>query len=166
MQNKDFTKLYHRIQCLLIFSNICALYSYIFLIMVVARLYACFEGKQRFLMLESLGAIYALLAILLWFAWKDTFSKEPDSSNVESDNLNSLISKNKKLSYCLMVYATSFVAANIFFFLDHKGGLTLILKLSTPLGVIVFLAGIYFITKFKGQERDLQSYGRPVRGLK
>jgi membrane associated rhomboid family serine protease len=88
--------------------------------MVVARLYACFEGKQRFLMLESLGAIYALLAILLWFAWKDTFNKKPYSSNVESDSLNSLISKNKKLSYRLMVYATSFVAANIFFFLVSR----------------------------------------------
>ena len=117
-------------------------------------------------MLESLGAIYALLAILLWFAWKDTFNKKPGSSNVESDSLNSLISKNKKLSYRLMIYATSFVVANIFFFLDNKEGLTLILKLSTPLGVIAFLAGIYFITKFKDQERDLQSYGRPVRSLK
>jgi hypothetical protein len=147
---------------MLLLSNICALCSYILLLIVVARLYSCFEGKQRILMIASLGTLYVFFAILIWFGWKGTVYKKPRGKKVEGDNLrlhlNRLSSEHKLSSYSLIVYAFLLAVAGILFFLDNQNGLTFILKLSTPIGVVAFLTGIYFMIKFKDQDKRLQAY--------
>lgn len=147
---------------MLILSNICALCSYILLLIVVARLYSCFEGKQRFLMIASLGTMYVFFAILLWFGWKGTVYNKSGAKKAEGDNLrlhlNRLSAEHKIRSYNLIVYAFLLAVANVLFFLDNNDGLTLILKLSTPVGVVAFLTGIYFMIKFKDQDKSLQPY--------
>ena len=159
---KDFLKLCSKTQLMLILSTICALCSYILLLIVVARLYSCFEGKQRYLMITSLGTLYVFFAILLWFGWKGTVYKKSGAKKAECDNLrlhlNRLSSEHESSSYYLIVYALLLAVANILFFFDNHDGLTLILKLSTPVGVVAFLTGIYFMIKFKDQDRSLQAY--------
>lgn len=146
---------------MLLISNICALCSYTLLIFVIVRLYCCFQGKQQYLMLTSLGIMYILLAILLWFAWKGSIDKK--SANKKTDNdlqqdLSWLSMQYKSRYYCMVPYVILLIVGSIVFFLDIHHGLTLILKLSTPLGVLAFLTGIYFIITFSDQNTYLQPY--------
>ena len=157
---RGFSNLYSRTQQLLLLSNIFTVSSYVLLILVLGRLYSCFEGKQLYAMLISLGILHSLFLSLLYFAWKCSIDGKviikTNATNELSHHLNRILFEHKRRCYYLIT-CTILLAAGAYILLqDVSNGLTLILKVSMPFVVVVFLIGIYFMIKFKDQSTVLK----------
>lgn len=156
---RGFLNLYSRTQQLLLLSNIFTVISYVLLILVVGRLYSCFEGKQLYAMLISLGILHSLFLSLLYFAWKCSIDGKviiKTNASELSHHLNRILAEHKRRCYYLITCTILLVAGAYILLQDVSNGLTLILKVSMPFGVAVFLIGIYFMIKFKDQSTVLK----------
>src|ERR1700748_864805 len=74
IKNEDFKikvqRLDHKVQKMLLYSTLCAVWSYLVLIIIIARIYSSFHGKHQALLIASLIFMYLLMGILIWYVWK------------------------------------------------------------------------------------------------
>jgi hypothetical protein len=155
-----------KVHQMLLWSNICAVWSYLILIIMIARLYSNLHGKHPFLMQGSLVTMYILLGILLFVSWKNSAYEHPQFKKASKTYLNyrikTLAGQCKQISFYLLIYAVILGLASGFFFWDIKHGLSIILKITAPVSIATYLLGIYFIIKFNIQRKRLELLDRRI----
>src|ERR1700748_1357980 len=59
-----------KVQRMLMWSTLCAVWSYLILIVTIARIYANFNGRHLTLLLGIMLVIYGIMGWLIYFVWK------------------------------------------------------------------------------------------------
>jgi hypothetical protein len=155
-----------KVQQMLLWSTICSVWSYLVLIIVIARIYNSFHGQHPVLLVCSLVLMYIFMGILIWIVWKGMAGNHGSFYTVSKSHLNYQVAKltgqRKLTSFYLLEYALLMAVSSVFFFMDIKHGLTLLLKITTPVSIITYVLGIYFIIKFTRQMKKLQLMSQQV----
>jgi hypothetical protein len=159
-------RLDYKVQQMLLWSTLCSVWSYLVLIIVIARIYASFHGKHPVLLVASLIFIYVLMGILIWVAWKGMTYKRSyfyaaSKSHIKYQ-LSKLSGQRKLISYYLLEYGLLLAISSVFFCTGVQHGLTLLLKLTAPVSILTYVLGIYFIINFTGQMKKLELIERQV----
>jgi hypothetical protein len=148
-----------KIQQMLLWSNISAVWSYLILVLVIVRFYGSLLGKHSILLFGSLFIMYILLAIYMYVVWKGTayqkiYVKKKSEAYLEH-HMKKLSGQCKIISVYLIIYAVLLIISSAFFYMDINNGITLLFKITAPLNLITYIAGIYFIIAFTVQKRKL-----------
>jgi len=159
----------NKVQQMLLWSTICSVWSYLVLIVVIARTYASFHGKHPALLIGSLVSIYILMGILIWFAWKGMTYKRSRFYATSKSHLKYQVSKlsgqRKLVSYYLLEYGLLIGISSVFFFADFQHGLSLLLRLTAPVSILTYVIGIYFIVNFTRQMKKLELIERQLNHI-
>jgi hypothetical protein len=159
----------NKVQQMLLWSTICSVWSYLVLIVVIARIYASFHGKHPALLIGSLVFMYILMGTLIWFAWKSMTYKRSNFYAASKSHLKYQVSKlcgqRKLVSYYLLEYGLLLGISSMFFFADFQHGLSLLLKLTAPVSILTYVIGIYFIVNFTRQMKKLELIERQLNHI-
>ncbi|ASU32009.1 hypothetical protein [Mucilaginibacter xinganensis] len=162
-------KLDDKVQQMLLWSTICAVWSYMFLILAIARVYSSFKGDHTILLVSSLVLMYVLMGVLIYFVWKGITFKSSYFNSVSraylSNQIQKLSGQRKLVSYYLLEYGLLLAVASLFFFLDIKNGVSYMLKLTAPVSIITYGLGLYFIANFTRQMKALDLVQRQLNKL-
>ncbi|MDP9075868.1 MAG: hypothetical protein M3O71_00445 [Bacteroidota bacterium] len=155
-----------KVQQMLLWSTICSVWSYLVLIVVIARIYNSVHGNHPGLLIGSMVVIYVMMGILIWFAWKGMSNSSSHfyatSRSHLKYQLNKLSGQRRLITFYLIEYALLLGTSSIFFFTDISNGLPLLLRLTAPVSILTYVLGIYFVVKFTRQMKKLEIMNRQV----
>jgi hypothetical protein len=158
-----------KVQKMLLWSTLCSIWSYLILIVTIARIYSSFKGAHTMLLISSLISMYILMGVLVYFVWKGMTYKRSyfyyTSKTYLKYQLSKLAAQRKMISLYLVEYALLLGVSSIFFFLDIKDGLGFLLKITAPVSVITYVLGLYFIANFTKQMKGLELAHRQINQL-
>ena len=153
-------KLDDKVQQMLLWSTLCAVWSYLVLIVVIARIYSTLNGKHVILLVCSLLLMYVFIGALIYFVWRSmTLKKLPVFITTKSYliyQVDKLLHQRKLISCYLLEYALILAISSIYFFTGIKNGLPQLLKLTAPVSLVTYVVGFYFIASFTRQMKKLE----------
>ena len=162
-------KLDDKVQHMLLWSTICSVWSYLVLIVIIARIYASFNGKHQAWLISVLMLIYVLMGALIWFAWKGTANKQScfytTSKSFLRSQVNKLAKQRRLTAYYLLEYGLLLGVASIFFLSDISNGAALLFRLTAPVSIVTYVLGLYFIGNFTRQMKRLDLVERQLNHL-
>jgi hypothetical protein len=164
IKNEDFKikvqRLDNKVQKMLLWSTLCAVWSYLVLIIVIARIYSSFHGKHQALLIASLIFMYLLMGILIWFVWKSINYKRSHFYAASKSHIRYQLDKltgQRKLITCYMTeYSVILLVSSAFFLLDFEHGMSALLKITAPVSIMTYTLGIYFLANFTKQMKKLK----------
>jgi hypothetical protein len=147
-------------QQMLLWSTLSSVWSYLILIVTICRIYAGFKGAHALLLIICMVVTYLLLGVLIYRIWKGMDYKRSYFYYASKTYLNYQIIKlsgqRKLILLYLLTYGSLLVVAGIFFFYDVENGLIYLLKVTAPVSIITSVFGIYFVSNFTKQIRNLE----------
>lgn len=160
---KDLDK---KVQGMLLWSTVFALWSYLILIFRIFKIYASFRGSHSGLLTVVLLLIYGLFGGIIFAVWQGIKYKGTVFNKVSKTYLNYQIAKlqgqRRLISIYLLAYAVLLLGSCIFFFYDVRNGLPALFSATIPIGLLAYCLGLYFIVKFSAQKRKLDDLERKV----
>ncbi|WP_461448767.1 hypothetical protein [Mucilaginibacter sp.] len=158
-----------KVQQMLLWSTLCSVWSYLILIISIARIYSSFKGVHTLMLIGSLISMYLLMGILIYFVWKGMTYKRSyfyyANKTYLKYQLNKLSAQRKLISLYLVEYAVLLGVASIFFFRDINHGLSYLLKITAPVSFITYVIGLYFISNSTKQIKSLELVHRQINDL-
>jgi hypothetical protein len=150
----------HKAQQLLLWSTLCSIFSYLVLIVVIARIYLSFKGQHPILLTLTLLFMYAAMAILIFTTWRSTASNRRNFYSVAKSHIKYQISKlsgqRKLMAYYLLEYSALIGISCCFFFSGIQHGVPLLIRLTAPVSIVTYILGCYFMVSFTKQIKKLQ----------
>ena len=143
----------------LLWSNIGAVWSYLLLVLVIVRLYGNYFKGDSLVITFGLFLMYALLGLLMYVVWKSiAYQKVYIKSRSKlylKVHFQRLVSHSRTISVYLLLYWVLLAITSVIFFMDMHNGISVIFKVTTPLNLICYLAGIFLIIILSIQQRKL-----------
>jgi hypothetical protein len=150
----------HKAQQLLLWSTLCSLFSYLVLIVVIARIYLNYKGQHPVLLTLTLLFMYAAMAILIFATWKSIANHRRNFFSAAKSHIKYQISKlsgqRKLMGYYLLEYSALIGISCCFFFSGIEHGMPLLIRLTAPVSIMTYILGFYFMASFTKQIKKLQ----------
>jgi hypothetical protein len=151
---------------MLLWSTICSVWSYLVFIVVIIRIYLNFHGQHALWLIGSLAAMYTLMGLFIWFAWKNIARKQSNfhfaTRSYFNHQVDKLTCQRKLIALYLLEYGLLLSVAGLFFLCDVPHGLPLLLRLTIPVSIVTYGLGIYFLFSFTRQIRKFKTMKQQV----
>jgi hypothetical protein len=155
-----------KVKQMLLWSTICSVWSYLVFIVVIIRIYVNFHGQHALWLFGSLAAMYTLMAVFIWFAWKNIARQQSHfhfaTRSYFKYQANKLTCQRKLIVLYLLEYGLLLSIAGIFFLWEVPRGLSILLKLTIPVSAVTYVLGIYFLFSLTRQIRKFKAIQQQV----
>ena len=166
---KQLKRLDNKVQGLLLWSTIFAFWSYLLLIFRIFKIYAILKGEHPALLAVTLFLIYTLFGGIVFVVWRNVKYNGLVAGNIHQGYIKYQIIKlsgqRKLISMYLLGYAALLSASSAFFFFDVNKGLYELLVITTPISLIAYGMGLFFIIKFSRQQKQLNELEKKIRNI-
>jgi hypothetical protein len=159
----------NKAQKLLLWSTLCCLFSYLVLIVVIARIYLSFKGQHPVLLTLALLFMYIAIGILIFATWRGMASNRGSfyiaAKSQIRYQINKLSGQRKLITYYLLEYSALIGVSCCFFLSGIQHGLLLLIRLTAPVSIMTYVLGFYFINSFTKQIEKLQTMEKQTEQL-
>jgi len=159
----------HKIQTMLLWSNMIALFGYLIVMFTIIKYYMGVKGTHPILLCCCLSLILLLFALFLFTTWRALAYQEKKIRSATQTYLQYQIVKLKGQRKLLTGYVISnfflILISGFFFFLDVHNGITTLLNISAPVSLLTYIGSLHFISKFSIQQRKIENMAAQVEHM-
>ncbi|SFS97252.1 hypothetical protein [Mucilaginibacter polytrichastri] len=165
IKNK-ITALDAKVQQMLLWSNLSAIWGYLLLSGIIVRIYRGLNGTHAVFLIGTLGLVCLLLVIYLFVVWKSIAYQQNTRHRASKEYLNyqinKLVGQRKLIAAYLITNVLLLTVASLFFGIDLNRGITTLFKIAAPVSIITYGLGLYFISNFTRQKRKLDDLNKQI----